>query len=209
MDGVRMGVALVAGAAIGGWISWHIRRGAHRRGADQPVEPVRTIWLVPVVAVACAWLTWRLAADPWPVLLLWLPLVPLLAGLAAIDLDVRRLPDRLLIPAALWTVVCVGLLAVRQHSLAPLVPPAVAASVCLATFWALHLASRGALAFGDVKLAAIVGAAVAAVAWQSVVWALLGACAAALVWAAATRRREIAFGPWLALGAIIAAGLPH
>jgi leader peptidase (prepilin peptidase)/N-methyltransferase len=90
-----------------------------------------------------------------------------------------------------------------------LIPPAIAAAVCAATFWALHLASRGALGFGDVKLAAILSGAVAAVAWQSVVWALLGACGLALVWAAVTRRRDIAFGPWLALGAIVAVGLPH
>ncbi len=208
MEWVRIGVALVAGAVMGAWIAARIRRGDHRRPDDSD-GPARTIWLVPAVALACGWLVWRLAPDPWPVVLLWLPLVPLLAGLAATDLDVRRLPDRLLIPAAAWTAVCVGVLAWQQHSLARLIAPALAAAVCAATFWALHLASRGELAFGDVKLAAVVSAAVAAVAWQSVVWALLGACALALVWAIVTRRRDIAFGPWLALGAIVAVGLPH
>lgn len=208
MDWVRIGVALVAGAIIGGWIAWRIRRGAHRR-ADDHDEPARTLWLVPAVATACGWLTWRLGADPWPVLLLWLPLVPLLASLAAIDLDVRRLHDRLLVTAAARTAISVGVLTWQQRSLVHLVAPVIAAALCAATFWVLHLASRGALAFGDVKLVAIVGAAVAAVAWQSLVWALLGACALALVWAAVTRRREIAFGPWLALGAIIAVGLPQ
>jgi leader peptidase (prepilin peptidase)/N-methyltransferase len=153
--------------------------------------------------------TWRLGDDPWPVLLLWLPLVPLLASLAAVDLDVGRLPDRLLLPAAAWTVVCIVLLGIQQHSLTGLLAAAAASVLCGASFWAMHLASRGALGFGDVKLAAIVGAAVAAVAWQSLVWALLGACALGLVWAGITRRREIAFGPWLAFGAIVAVGLPH
>ncbi len=209
MDGVRVGVALVGGAIVGAWIAWWISRGAYRRGVDDRGQPVRTFWLAPAVAVACAWVTWRLGADPWPVLLLWLPLVPLLASLAAVDLDERRLPDRILIPAAAWTMACIGLLGIQQHSLTRLLAPAVAALLCGTTFWVLHLASRGALGFGDVKLAAIAGAAVAAVAWQSLVWALLGACALGLVWAAVTRRREIAFGPWLALGAVVAVGLPH
>lgn len=208
MDGVRIALALLTGAVIGTWMARRIRRGAHRR-PDDGQEPARTLWLVPVVAITLAWLTWRLASAPWPVQLLWLPFVPLLAGLAAIDVDVRRLPDRLLVPAAAWTALCVGLLTVQSHSLAPLFAPVVAAAVSGGTFWILHLASRGALAFGDVKLAAVLAAAVAAVAWQSVAWALLGACALALGWAAVTRRREIAFGPWLALGAIIAVGLAH
>jgi leader peptidase (prepilin peptidase)/N-methyltransferase len=208
MEWVRIGVALVAGAIMGAWIAARIRRDGHRR-PDDPDDPVRTIWLIPAVALACAWLVWRLAADPWPVVLLWLPLVPLLAGMSATDLQVRRLPDRRLIPSAAWTAVCVGVLAWQQHSLVRLAPPAIAAVLCAVTFWALHIASRGELGFGDVKLAAILGAAVAAVAWQSVVWALLGACALSLVWAAVTRRRDIAFGPWLALGAIGAVGLPH
>ena len=208
MEWVRIGVALVAGAIMGAWIAARIRRGDHRH-PDDGDGPAPTVWLIPAVAIACGWLVWRLGDDPWPVVLLWLPLVPLFAALSATDLDVRRLPDRLLIPAAAWTAVGVGVLAWQQHSLVRLVAPVVAAALCAATFSALHLASRGALAFGDVKLAAIVSAAVAAVAWQSVVWALLGACALALVWAAVTRRRDIAFGPWLALGAIVAVGLPH
>lgn len=206
MDGVRVVAALVGGAAVGGWIAWRIRRGAHRRPEDG-TGPVRTLWLIPAVALACAWLTWRLADAPWPTLLLWLPLVPLLAGLTAVDLDVRRLPDRLLVPSACWTALCVGVLAAQQHAVVLVVAPVLASAVCGATFWALHLATSGRLAFGDVKLVAILGAAVAAVDWQSVVWALLGACGLALVWAAITRRREIAFGPWLALGAILAVGL--
>lgn len=212
MDWVGVGVvivALVLGALAGAAVAVRVRSGSHRRAGESGRPTPRTLWVVAAVAFGCAWLTWRLAGAPWPILLLWLPLVPALVALAAIDLDVRRLPDSLLLPVAGWVALCLVLLVVAQQRPAGLVVPVIAAALCGGTFWALHLASRGALGLGDVKLVAILGAAVAAVAWQFVVWALLVACAAALLAAAVTRRRELAFGPWLALGAVVAAGLPH
>jgi leader peptidase (prepilin peptidase)/N-methyltransferase len=73
--------------------------------------------------------------------------------------------------------------------------------------WILHLTGRGALGFGDVKLAAVIGAATALVSWSAVLYALVAGCILTIAWAAARRQRELAFGPWLALGAVMAVGL--
>ena len=66
---------------------------------------------------------------------------------------------------------------------------------------ALHLLSPASMGFGDVKAAALLGAAVGTVDWRLGAVAL---CLAALSGAAVgvlTRRRTIAFGPFLVLGA--------
>jgi prepilin signal peptidase PulO-like enzyme (type II secretory pathway) len=60
-----------------------------------------------------------------------------------------------------------------------------------------------------VKLAAVIGAATALVSWTAVLYALVAGCVLAIAWAIARRRRELAFGPWLALGAVLAVWFAH
>ena len=96
---------------------WRPRRRAHPVARTTPgpspseeaSTSIRTVWwLIPLVAASWGWLTWRLLYAPWPILTLWLPLSAALAWLAAVDLDVARLPDRILVPAAIWTALGVG-----------------------------------------------------------------------------------------------------
>jgi leader peptidase (prepilin peptidase)/N-methyltransferase len=143
---------------------------------------------------------------PWPILTLWLPLSAALAWLAAVDLDVARLPDRILVPAAIWTALAVGVTLWITSPLAG-IGAILAAALCGGGFWILHLAGRGALGFGDVKLAALIGAATALVSWTAVLYALVAGCVLAIAWAIGRRRNELAFGPWLALGAVLGVGL--
>ena len=82
-----------------------------------------------------------------------------------------------------------------------------AALVSAGGFGVLHFVGRGELGFGDVKLAAIIGAATAVVSWWAVAYALIAGFVLAIAWAAARRDRVLAFGPWLALGAVMAVGL--
>ncbi|MDN5805258.1 MAG: A24 family peptidase [Microlunatus sp.] len=80
------------------------------------------------------------AAGPW---------------LAAVDIEVRRLPDRVLLPVAGVTLVAIVALAATDP------PVLVRALACgfagFAINFALHLASAGSIGFGDVKLAGVVG----------------------------------------------------
>ncbi len=89
----------------------------------------------------------------------------------------------------------------------PLVQGIVAAAACATIFFLLHLASRGGLGFGDVKLIAVLAAASAGTGgWPTVGALTLLGCLIALIGMAATRRRDIAFGPCLAVAAVIAVG---
>ena len=203
---VWVGLAVVAGALVGVLIRWRVRRLTHRRPEESSSSTLAVWWLIPLVAAGWGWLTWRLMDAPWPILTLWLPLSAALAWLAAVDLDVARLPDRILVPAAIWAALGVGVTTWITGPLAG-VGAILAAALCGGSFWILHLAGRGALGFGDVKLAAVIGAATALVSWTAVLYALVAGCVLALAWAAARRRRELAFGPWLALGAVLAVGL--
>jgi leader peptidase (prepilin peptidase) / N-methyltransferase len=199
-------LAVVAGALVGALVRWRVRRLTHRRADESPNSTPPVWWLIPLVTASWGWLTWRLLDAPWPILTLWLPLSAALAWLAAVDLDVARLPDRILVPAAIWTALGLG---VTMWITSPLagVGAILAAALCGGGFWILHLTGRGALGFGDVKLAAVIGAATALVSWSAVLYALVAGCILTIAWAAARRQRELAFGPWLALGAVLAVGL--
>jgi leader peptidase (prepilin peptidase) / N-methyltransferase len=164
-------LAVVAGALVGVLIRWRVRRLDHRRPEEVSNSTPTVWWLIPLVAAGWGWLTWRLLYAPWPILTLWLPLSAALAWLAAVDLDVARLPDRILVPAATWTALGVGV-----------------------TMWITS------------PLAGV-GAAATLVSWTAVLYALVAGCILTIAWAAARRRSELAFGPWLALGAVLAVGL--
>jgi leader peptidase (prepilin peptidase)/N-methyltransferase len=169
---VWVGLAIVAGALVGVLIRWRVRRLGHRRPEEASTSIPTVWWLIPLVAASWSWLTWRLLYAPWPILTLWLPLSAALAWLAAVDLDVARLPDRILVPAAIWTALGVGV-----------------------TLWITSpLAGVGAI-----LAAALCGGAV--------LYALVAGCVLAIAWAIARRRSELAFGPSLALGAVLAVGL--
>jgi leader peptidase (prepilin peptidase)/N-methyltransferase len=162
-----------------------------------------------LVPLLWAWLTFAMVPISWWAVLLWLPLSPALTWASAVDLDVRRLPDRSLAAAAgLWTAVVLGLDAAIHNQPRPLVEAAVAAIVSSLIFFLLHLTSPDGLGFGDVKLVAVLAAASAGTdGWQTVVALTLLGCLIALIGMAATRRRDIAFGPCLALASVIIVGV--
>lgn len=122
--------------------------------------------------------------------------------LAAFDLEHRLIPNRVVLPAA-------GIVLVAQSAIHPdRTFEWFAAAVAAGAFFLITLLvyPRG-LGMGDVKLAFLLGAALG----TQVVGALLvGAVAAAVFGAAvvarhgaAARSRAIAFGPFLALGALV------
>jgi leader peptidase (prepilin peptidase)/N-methyltransferase len=108
----------------------------------------------------------------------------------------------------LWTAVVLGLDAAIHDQPRPLVEAAVAAIVSSLIFFLLHLTSPDGLGFGDVKLVAVLTAASAGTdGWPTVVALTLLCRLIALIGMAATRRRDIAFGPCLALASVIIVGV--
>jgi leader peptidase (prepilin peptidase) / N-methyltransferase len=133
-----------------------------------------------------------------------------LVALSAIDLEHFLLPNRIVYPLALATLVLLTLGAIGDgdwRALGRAVLGGVAGALALG---ALHVASPRSMGFGDVKLAFVLGLALGWLGWGELVLGLFcGFLAGALVGVAliALRRRgrkdHLPFGPFLAFGALV------
>jgi leader peptidase (prepilin peptidase) / N-methyltransferase len=130
--------------------------------------------------------------------------VALLVPAAVVDVQRRRLPDVWVAAAlaALVTTLAVGSAVGRATDMSTTTSAMLGGSLAMALpVLILHLVSPASMGFGDVKAAAVLGAAVGTVDWRLGAVAL---CLAALTGAAgglSTRRHTIAFGPFLVFGA--------
>jgi leader peptidase (prepilin peptidase)/N-methyltransferase len=132
-------------------------------------------------------------------------------ALAAIDLRTHRLPNRLIYPA--YTAVLISFLLGAFAGTDPVrVERSLLGAVILGgSYLVLAVIAPGQLGLGDVKLAGLLGLALAWVSWRSL---LLGGCLAFLLSAGvsllllATRRitlkSAIPFGPFMLAGAALA-----
>ena len=187
-------------------LSWLLLRGACRDcrapiSARYPLVEAATALLLALVA---------LVHGLSPQTALGLVLVALLVPITLIDLDERIIPNRLTGPGAL---AAIGLLAALEPGA---LPEHLAAGAGAALFFGLAAVARpGGMGMGDVKLAGMLGLFLGA----SVAFALLVALVAGTVvgvaimarlGAAAGRKTAVPFGPFLALGGVVAllAGAP-
>ncbi|GGT28165.1 prepilin peptidase [Streptomyces kurssanovii] len=126
-------------------------------------------------------------------------------ALALIDVAVHRLPDVLTLPACAGTLLLLTGAALADEP-GSLGRAAAAAGVVIAAF--LLLALFAGMGLGDVKLAPAVGALLGWNSWTSLWWGtgagfLVGAvCAVAMLAAGRDRRSQIAFGPFMIIGAL-------
>jgi leader peptidase (prepilin peptidase)/N-methyltransferase len=166
--------------------------------------PPKRAWRVPPAglalggALAFAALL-RIGATPAG--LLAAGVLAVLAVLAIIDADVRLLPNRIVLPAI------AGVLAWQLAFFPERFAEVVLAGVGAAAFLLLpSLFRRGAMGMGDVKLAALLGAALGAPVAVALAVGSLAAWPVALVLVvrgASVRGATIPFGPFLAFGAAV------
>ena len=129
--------------------------------------------------------------------------VAVLVVLAAIDIEQRIIPNRIVLPAAI--AVLVARIAISPGRTAEWVGAALGVSAFLLL---VHVVSPAGMGMGDVKLAFLVGAGLGRYAVVGLVVGLFAAAAVALVLLAreglAARKRTMPLGPFLALGAVVA-----
>lgn len=127
----------------------------------------------------------------------------IVAIVTVVDLEQRRIPNRIVLPAT--AVVLVVQIALDPARAPTLIAFALAAGLF---FYLPMLIFRGGMGMGDVKLAVFLGAALAELVVLAIVVAVFAAFVAALVVlfrnGAAGRKSAMAFGPFLALGAAVA-----
>ena len=132
-------------------------------------------------------------------------------ALAAIDLDVMRLPNAIVLPAYPVLAALLGVASVVEGTATPLLRAAAGALLLGAGFLALALSMPGGMGMGDVKLAGLIGAVLGFLSYPALV---LGAFAAFVIGAVfglvlvaargARRRTHVPFGPAMIAGALVA-----
>ncbi len=132
-------------------------------------------------------------------------------SLAAIDISVQRLPDRLTLPAYPVLVVMLTVAALIQHDARALVRALAGGVVLAAVYLLLALLRPGQLGGGDIKLAGLAGLTLGWLGWPVLlVGAALGFLLSGLVSVVLlaarriTLRSHISFGPFLLGGALLA-----
>jgi leader peptidase (prepilin peptidase) / N-methyltransferase len=151
-------------------------------------------------------------SDPKALLAIGLELVAFLylaaisVVLAVIDLDTRRLPDRIVLPAYAVGAGLLGATAILRGDAGAMLTAAIGAVAAALFFLVLHLI--GGMGFGDVKLAGVVGLFLGflgvaqltvGIAAGFAIGAVVGV--GLMVLRGRSRKTAIPFGPWILLGA--------
>ena len=147
----------------------------------------------------------RIGVDPALPAFLYLGAIGV--ALAAIDLDVRRLPDAIVLPAYPVLAVLLTAAAWAGGDWERLARAGAGGAILFVFYAATILAYPKGMGAGDVKLAGVLGAALGWCGWGALVVGsfaafLLGGLYAVALLAArrAGRRTGIPFGPWMVLG---------
>jgi len=167
-------------------------------------------WLIELLSAAAVGLLFaRFGDQPESVMFGFLALVGV--ALALVDLAVKRLPNRLTLPAYPVLGMLLALTAIIEHESGALRRALLGGLVLGACYLILAVLSGGRLGGGDVKLAGLIGLALGWLGWSSL---LTGACLGFLLAAIVslvllagrkvTRTTLISFGPYMLAGALFA-----
>jgi leader peptidase (prepilin peptidase) / N-methyltransferase len=169
--------------------------------ARYPLVEAGTAVLFVAVAARFGW-SWLLPA--------YLYLAAVAIALAAIDLDVMRLPDRIVLPSYIVAPVLLVPAAVAERNGDAAVRGLIAAALMYAFYWVLAVLPKG-MGGGDVKLAPLLGLYLGWLGWSSVAIGLfagflLGGVVGVVLLATrmAGRKSRIPFGPYMLAGAFLA-----
>jgi leader peptidase (prepilin peptidase)/N-methyltransferase len=200
------------GVAVRPWhnlplLGWLLLRGrcAHCR---QPISP-----RYPLVEAGTALLFLAVTArfGPQPALAAYLYLAAIAVALAVIDLDVRRLPDAIVLPSYLVGALLMAPAVAAGGAWRPAARGLLAMAALAALYLAIALLYPGGMGMGDVKLAGLLGLYLGWLGWSSV-WVgtlsgfLLGGLVGTVLLGSgrASRKTAIPFGPFMLAGAMLA-----
>jgi leader peptidase (prepilin peptidase) / N-methyltransferase len=132
-------------------------------------------------------------------------------ALAAIDIDVQRLPDALTLPAYPILIALLTGAAIAGHNFGALLRALLGGVVLAGVYLLLALVRPGQLGGGDIKFAGVAGLALGWLGWSFLIagtafgFALSAVVSIALIAARRlTLRSAICFGPFLFAGAVLA-----
>ncbi len=189
-------------------LSWLLLRGKCRACAAPISGRYPAIELL--TAFVFAALAWALLEQPLALpAYLWVAAVGV--ALAAIDIDTKRLPDVLTLPSYLVVLALLVLPAIAYDAWSSYFEAVGGAGVLFGFYYLLAFIKPGAMGFGDVKLAGVLGLVLGWLGWGVLILGgflgfLLGGVlgVALMVAGRAGRRSKIPFGPFMLAGALIA-----
>jgi leader peptidase (prepilin peptidase)/N-methyltransferase len=170
---------------------------------DHPLTTVVTV--CSAMAVLFGLLAWRVGVRPE--LLADSALAVVCVPLAAIDLVEKRMPARLLLPAYPSLAVLFGLAAAVEHNAAAMLRSCAGMAILVTFYLLIALTAQGALGAADVRLAGLLGLALAWQGWDTfLAGALLGLCYGALTGATMIVLRRACWHTLIPLGPALIAG---
>jgi len=155
--------------------------------------------------------TWRLLAidQPWA-LGAYLYLAAAGLALSMIDIDVKRLPNAIVLPSYPVVAILLTIAALGTGDWWSLARAAIGAAALFAFYFALAFAYPAGMGFGDVKLAGVLGALMGYLSWSALIVAtfgafLLGAIVGVtlILTSRGGRKSVIPFGPFMIGAALI------
>jgi len=132
-------------------------------------------------------------------------------ALAMIDLDVKRLPNAIVLPSYVVALVLLGVAALTQGEWSNLLRGLLGMAALFAFYFLLVLVYPSGMGFGDVKLAGVLGLYLGYLGWAEVITGgflgfLFGGVVGGALMAVrkAGRKSQIPFGPFMLAGALVA-----
>jgi leader peptidase (prepilin peptidase) / N-methyltransferase len=135
-------------------------------------------------------------------LALWLPFVAVLIAVAGIDLDHRIIPNKIVLPAAVWGIV--GTILFRPDNIDDSL---IAGGIAFTALLLTALAYPAGMGMGDVKLAGVMGIYLGSGVAPAMLVAFLSGSIVGLAIIVRegrdARKKGVPFGPFLALGGLV------
>ena len=215
----RLVVCAVLALPAGWFASVLADRIPDREPLFRPLKPVHLAGrdLALQVGVLALYLlaAWRFEDGAWGEMLAYCALFGVLAALSAIDVEHYRLPDLIVLPSLVGSIALIALLSIVYGDGGRIRYALIGAALYFGFLFLAHLISPRGMGFGDVKLAALMGLyvgwlgatfvdALALVLWAMLIGFAVGSAFGVVLLVARRRNRPFPFGPFLALGAVVA-----
>ena len=185
-------------------LSWLVLRGRCRHCSVQISARYPVVELVTGVVFALV----AIARGPSAELLVDLPFAAMLIAVADIDIEHRIVPNRILAPMAIWALAASAV--VRPDKLPELL---IAGAAAFTLLLVAALAYPGGMGMGDVKLAGVMGLCLGLPVAPALLIAFftgsIVGVAIVVRHGPGARKRALPFGPFLALGGLVALVVGH
>ena len=157
----------------------------------------------------------RFDTEPVGMLVGYLFLFAMLLTVSVIDVELFRLPDLIVLPSIVISLVLVVTVSLIDGDATSIRYALAGAGLYFGFLLLAHLVYPRGMGFGDVKLAVVMGlyvgwlgttypAAIGLVLWAMLIGFIAGSVVGMVLLAIRRRSKQIPFGPFLALGAVVA-----